>query len=80
MKIAFCFYFSLITWLVNSQVVNIENSRQLILQWSAIHQISSFPSETIHDFKDKNDFVNFVYNDIAGNEIISFLEVKYLSL
>ena len=29
-------------------------------------------------FKDKNDFVNFVYKDIAGNEIISFLEVKYL--
>ena len=27
MKIAFCFYFSLITWLVNSQVVNIENRR-----------------------------------------------------
>ena len=62
----------------SDQVVNIENSRQLILQWSAIHQISSFPSETIHDFKDKNDFVNFVYKDIAGNEIISFLEVKYL--
>lgn len=60
------------------QIVNIENSRQLILQWSAIHNLSSIPTDTIYDFKGHDDFVNFIYNDSIGNELISFLEVRYL--
>jgi poly(hydroxyalkanoate) depolymerase family esterase len=60
------------------QVVNIENSRQLILQWADLHQISPIPTDTIYDFNGHNDFVNFVYKDSAKNELISFLEVRYL--
>jgi len=62
----------------SDQVVNIENSRQLILQWSAIQHISNSPTDTIYDFKGQKDFVNYLYKDFAGNEIISFLEVRYL--
>jgi hypothetical protein len=58
--------------------VNIENSRQLILQWADLHQISPIPTDTIYDFNGHNDFVNFVYKDSAKNELISFLEVRYL--
>jgi hypothetical protein len=62
----------------SDQVVNIENSRQLILQWSAIHNLSDIPTDTIYDFKGHDDFVNFSYKDSDGIELISFLEVRYL--
>lgn len=62
----------------SDQVVNIENSRQLILQWSAIHHLSGISIDTINDFQGHDDFVNFVYKDSIGNELISFLEVRYL--
>lgn len=62
----------------SDQVVNIENSKQLILQWSAIQHISSIPTDTVYNFKGQKDFVNYLYKDFAGNEIISFLEVSYL--
>ncbi len=62
----------------SDQVVNIENSRQLVLQWTAIHHLSSIPSDTIYDFKDHQDFVNFIYKDSLNKEVVSFLEVSYL--
>lgn len=62
----------------SDQVVNIENSRQLILQWTAISHLSSMPTDTIVNFKGHDDFVNFIYRDSAGNEVISFLDVRYL--
>jgi feruloyl esterase len=62
----------------NDQVVNIENSRQLILQWSAIQNLSSIRTDTIYDFKGNNDFVYYIYQDSAGKELISFLEVSNL--
>lgn len=62
----------------SDQVVNIENSRQLILQWSTIHHLSSIPTDTIYNFDGHSDFVNFIYKDSSGNELISFLEVRFL--
>jgi poly(hydroxyalkanoate) depolymerase family esterase len=62
----------------SDQVVNIENSRQLVLQWTAIHHLSSIPSDTIYDFKDHQDFVNFIYKDSLNKEVVSYLEVSYL--
>lgn len=62
----------------SDQVVNIENSRQLVLQWTAIHHLSSIPSDTIYNFKGHQDFVNFIYKDSSNNEVVSFLEVRYL--
>jgi len=57
-------------------VVNKNNGKQLVKQWTALHDIRQKPDETIKHFAHSRPVEKNIYNDSAGNAAVIYYKLK----
>ena len=57
-------------------VVNKNNGKQLMKQWTALHGVSQKPSETIRHFAGARPVERNCYNDTAGRAVVTYYRLR----
>ncbi len=62
----------------NDPVVNIKSAREIVKQWTALHDADSVADKTEHPYAGQNDITRYVYFDHAGEAVVQFYEFDHL--
>ena len=59
-------------------VVDLQNTKQLLIQWTAIHNTDGAPDDTTKAFANNTDVTRYAYRDKNNNNIATYFEIRNL--